>query len=308
VTTINGTTITGDGTTITGDGTTITGDGNLLLPNGVTITGDGVLITADGVSKESDNSALSSNHNEVSTAKSAESGNLPGPQKLTVCVIGVSGCADPGGLPASVVTLHRHRLDFLAPTVTVAPVASYTGYRKVPGGTDKNIGTTLSASQLYLVDTEELPNNQPFTYYVVANLNDGNVTGRSNDKTQIALNEPPKAAPAGTDVIANAYTMNPNTTLNVPATIGVLVNDKAGADSYPTALKAVPLANVTTLNGGKVTLLEDGSFSFTPKAKTSSDSFTYQVNNGKWANTVIPLNTTNSGSVTVTITITGPSK
>jgi hypothetical protein len=310
VTTINGTTITGDGTTITGDGTTITGDGNLLLPNGVTITGDGVLITADGVPKESDNSALSSNHNEVSTAKSAESGNLPGPQKLTVCIIGVGGCADPGGFPAAVVTLHRHRLDFLAPTVTVAPVASYTGYRKVPGGVDKPIGTTPNASQLYLVDTEELPQGQPFTYYVVANLNDGNVTGRSNDRLlPVARNDPPTVTailPALPDLRADTYTSNPNVTLTVSAALGVLANDKAGADSYPTALKAVKLTNVNTTKGGKVSLNEDGSFTYTPKKGTSgTDTFFYKANNGPWSgNTSIPLSV-DSGSVTVSIVLSG---
>jgi len=203
------------------------------------------------------------------------------------------------------VALHRHRLDFLAPTWTSAPIASYSGYRTGPDQKDKLIGTTPNASQLYLVDPEELPNGQSFIYYVVANLADGNVSGRSVDKTITALNDSPLA---GTDVVANTYAGNPNSTLTIAAP-GVLGNDKAGADSYPASLKAVPLANVTTQKGGKVTLNADGSFTYTPAPKSgASDSFTYQANNGPWSGKPSITLSNNSSTVTVTIQLTGPTK
>jgi hypothetical protein len=84
-----------------------------------------------------------------------------------------------------------------------------------------------NASQLFLVDPEELPNGESFIYYIVANLADGNVSGRSVDKTIAARNDPPLAG-TGNDVIANTYSGNPNSTLTVAAP-GVLGNDKAGA-------------------------------------------------------------------------------
>jgi hypothetical protein len=305
VTTTNGTTITGDGTTITGDGTTITGDGALLLPNGVTITGDGVVITADGAPTGTDQSALSSNHNETSTKVAAESGNLPGPQLPTVCKIGVGTCADPG-VPAGVVALHRHRLDFLAPTWTPAPISSYSAFRSGPDQNDKLVGTTPNASQLWIVDPEELPQGQSFIYYIVANLPGASASGRSVEVTQVAQNDPPIA---GTNVNPNTYAGSRTLPLTIGAP-GVLDNDTAGADSYPANLKAVPRVNAQTAQGGTVTLNENGSFTYTPGAKTTgnSDSFTYQANNGPWSGKpTIPLST-NSGTVTVTIQFGGPTK
>jgi leucine proline-enriched proteoglycan (leprecan) len=304
VTTVNGTTITGEGTTITGEGTTITGEGTLVLPNGTTITGEGVVITGEGVAT-TDQSALSSNHNETSTRGAAESGNLPGPRQPTVCVIGVGGCANPG-VPAGVVALHRHRLDFLAPTWTPAPISTYSAYRSGPDQNDKLIGSTPNASQLWIVDTEELPQGQSFVYYIVANLADANVSGRSVEVTQVAQNDPPIA---GTNVIANTYAGSRTAPLTIGAP-GVLGNDTAGADSHPANLKAVPPVTGQSAQGGTVTLNADGSFTYTPGLKTTgnSDSFKYRANNGPWSGKpTIPLSA-DSGEVTVTIQFSGPNK
>jgi hypothetical protein len=92
----------------------------------------------------------------------------------------------------------------------------------------------------------------------------------------------------------------------------VLGNDTAGADSYPTNLKAVPLLNAQTAKGGTVTLNRNGSFTYAHGPTSgNSDSFTYRANNGPWSGRPsIPLDgvDTHSGPVIVTIQLTRPTK
>jgi VCBS repeat-containing protein len=71
----------------------------------------------------------------------------------------------------------------------------------------------------------------------------------------------------------NAYTMTAGTTLNVAAT-GVLANDTDVDSAGLTAVLG------TTTAGGALTLNADGSFSYTPNAATTTDSFTYVANDG----------------------------
>jgi large repetitive protein len=87
--------------------------------------------------------------------------------------------------------------------------------------------------------------------------------------------------------VDDSYTMVQDTTLNEPAP-GVLGNDQGGN------LTATPQAAAPTAQGGTVTLLADGSFSYTPAAGfVGTDSFTYTANNG--------LGSAN-GTVTITVT------
>src|SRR6185312_6602849 len=87
--------------------------------------------------------------------------------------------------------------------------------------------------------------------------------------------------------VDDSYMMVQDTTLNVAAP-GVLGNDQGGN------LTATPLAAAPTAQGGTVTLLADGSFSYTPPAGfVGTDTLTYTANNG--------LGSAN-GTVTITVT------
>ena len=97
------------------------------------------------------------------------------------------------------------------------------------------------------------------------------------------------------------YTLAENTTLNVSASEGVLINDlDAEGDSLTVAeVQGLP-GNVgvatTTAQGGSVTLNANGSFDYTPKAGFDGiDTFTYVATDGS----------NNSNVATVTITVTG---
>ena len=82
-----------------------------------------------------------------------------------------------------------------------------------------------------------------------------------------------------------------NTRMVVAAASGVLVNDFDPDGTTPTA---VPLTNASTTNGGKVTLLADGSFTYDPPVGfTGTDTFTYQATDGS---------KTDNGTVSITLT------
>ncbi len=108
-------------------------------------------------------------------------------------------------------------------------------------------------------------------------------------------NVPPVAVADG----GAAYTLTQGDTLNVAAP-GVLGNDNDGGDG-PGPLLAVlvsPPANHDIANSGPFTLNADGSFTYVhDDSATTSDSFTYLVNDG----------VDNSSPVTVTITVNPPS-
>jgi FtsP/CotA-like multicopper oxidase with cupredoxin domain len=108
-------------------------------------------------------------------------------------------------------------------------------------------------------------------------------------------NVPPVAVADG----GAAYTLTQGDTLNVAAP-GVLGNDNDGGDG-PGPLLAVlvsPPANHDIANSGPFTLNADGSFTYVHDGSaTTSDSFTYLVNDG----------VDNSSPATVTITVNPPS-
>jgi VCBS repeat-containing protein len=88
--------------------------------------------------------------------------------------------------------------------------------------------------------------------------------------------------------VVDSYTLNEGATLTVDAANGVLSND---TDAENDALEAIL---VTSPANGIITLNADGSFTYTHNgSETTSDSFTYKVNDG----------TEDGSTVTVTFTI-----
>lgn len=86
---------------------------------------------------------------------------------------------------------------------------------------------------------------------------------------------------------ADSYDVSENTSLTVPAATGVLANDQD-------AVGTLTLAVVTQPTDGIVTLLNDGSFTYTPDTDfVGTDTFTYTINDG----------TTTSTAATVTLTV-----
>jgi len=119
-----------------------------------------------------------------------------------------------------------------------------------------------------------------FTYQANDGTADSNIAAVVITVNMVAGNTAPTA---GND----AYIINQDTTLNIPAP-GVLGND-TDADGDP-----MTAALVNNVANGTLTLNADGSFSYTPNGGyTGSDSFTYQANDG----------TANSNNATVNITI-----
>ena len=129
-----------------------------------------------------------------------------------------------------------------------------------------------------------LLNGQCYRWQLVVTDNVGNVSSTTTSG-EVLIGGPPTA-------VADAYTTNEDTTLNVPVTgspyNGVLFND-TDPDSDP--LTAILVTDVAT---GILSLAANGSFSYIPVANASGVvTFTYKANDG--AN--------DSNTVTVTITV-----
>jgi large repetitive protein len=93
--------------------------------------------------------------------------------------------------------------------------------------------------------------------------------------------------------VAEGYTVNEDSTLNVTLENGLLNND---TDVEPDTLHAV---KVTDVHHGVLALDPDGTFSYTPAVNFSgTDTFTYLANDGTESDT------SNGNVVTVTITVT----
>jgi ELWxxDGT repeat protein/VCBS repeat-containing protein len=119
-----------------------------------------------------------------------------------------------------------------------------------------------------------------FTYRV----NDGTTT--SDPVTVTITVNAVNDVPVG---VADAYTVNEDTTLTVNVGNGVLAND---TDAENNTLTASVVSNPTN---GTLTLNSNGSFSYVPNANFSgTDTFTYRANDG----------TGQSAVTTVTITVT----
>jgi len=138
-----------------------------------------------------------------------------------------------------------------------------------------------------------LSSDGSFTYTPNANFNGSDsFTYKANDGTTdsntatvtitvTAIND----LPVG---VIDTYSTDEDTPLVVDVASGVLAND---TDVDGDSLTAIKLTDPTN---GSLTILADGSFTYTPAAEFSgSDSFTYNANDG----------TSDSSSVTVSITI-----
>ena len=208
-------------------------------------------------------------------------GTTPANQ-LKACVLGVD-CA---GAP-----LHRIGLSWTGPnvgTVALYHVFRVTGTTVTINSQPVEIGTTAGTT---FIDTEELPNGQPFTYYLKADFADGTHSGSSTFATVTARDDAPVAN-------NDSYSVNQDTVLNVAAS-GVLGND-TDIDSPATSLHAVP---VTGPLHGTLALNANGSFTYTPNpGYAGADSFTYSANDGKWTNGSTPLSA-DSAPATVSITV-----
>jgi VCBS repeat-containing protein len=133
-----------------------------------------------------------------------------------------------------------------------------------------------------------------------------NGTSESSPATAtITISDPPPQA------AADAFSINQNTTLNVPAP-GVLANDilhQANIASYGASSGAEQTtigASTPTAAGGTVRLQADGSVEYTPAGGFSgSDGFTYILANGSGTSTAI-VTITVQASNAIDFTVTSP--
>jgi len=189
------------------------------------------------------------------------------PNEFTACVIGVDcvGLVSPN---------HRVRVSW-TPT-NVGGVGQYAVYRVqgdslLPGQPWTLVATVaaVSGQQAYaLVDTTQLLNGVPYTFFAVALYGDTIQSDPSNLVTVLGVNDPPVAR-------NDSYTTAEDTLL-IQATPGVLGNDSdSDTDSVLTA------ALVTSPAHGTLALSANGSFTYTPAANYHGpDSFTYKANDG----------------------------
>jgi VCBS repeat-containing protein len=200
------------------------------------------------------------------------------------------------GLAAN--TLHRHRLDWLAPTIGAPPaynayrVWDPTGEAEAPTPTSV-VDLVATTSATTLIDREELPNGKRFIYWV-RGLKDGQQGSLSNYAIVTAEN----TAPVAND--DTGYTLPKNSKATTFPT--VLAND-TDVDSARASLVAVLVARPRY---GTVALHPDGTFTYTPNPNfTGTDTFTYQANNGVFTRgaSTAPMSP-NSNTATVTITVT----
>ena len=227
-----------------------------------------------------------------------ESGGTP-PSQLEVCVLGGStgfACA-----PADDDPLHRHRLNWVAPTVGTVDAGGYQvlrvfGAALTPASVIDEVATGVAATTVD--DLEELPDLETFLYFVRASVA-GVLGGPSNLATVVAENNPPSVADG--DVVADSYSTDLDTELIVAAAEGVLANDSAGADSEPTSLRAVLDEGP---DHGALTFGPDGSFTYMPEPDfVGDDSFTYRADNGFWSGDPSILLSGPSDPVTVDIEV-----
>lgn len=208
----------------------------------------------------------------------------PPPIEFDACVVGQGDCTDmPGpedGEPNDV------RATFGA----VGDVTGYTLYRVagpallpgLPWVQVASVPAAVGQSIYSLIDTSNLTNGAPYTFFAVATYTNGTTSDPSTFTTITAVN-PLVARNDG------PYQMDEDSTLSVPAA-GVLANDDGSNedDSITAALVSGPA------NAAAFALNANGSFTFTPIPNFhGSVSFTYTAN----------LRGESSAPATVTITV-----
>ena len=95
--------------------------------------------------------------------------------------------------------------------------------------------------------------------------------GDASDLGSVELDAPPGRVPVSE---VDAYVIEPGQVLTIDSTTGVLVND--------TSQSGAPLAAMleTDVGNGKLSLNEDGSFTYAPDPESVTDSFTYRATDG----------------------------
>jgi VCBS repeat-containing protein len=217
--------------------------------------------------------------------------------------------------------LHRNEVSLKAPNVGAASkyvfyralgstvnssveqlcVAAITPVTPLRPSTPGNPVPNCNASTTF-VDTEELPYNQQFTYFVRAIFSDCNpaviATCQSGPSNLSTVDPTVNSAPVA--VADPTYTVVQNKALDVPAP-GVLGNDTD--EDSPASILKVAVITATPAHGTLV-LNPNGSFTYTPQnGYSGTDTFKYRVDDGKWRSTNISMSAL-SNEVTVTITVT----
>ena len=95
--------------------------------------------------------------------------------------------------------------------------------------------------------------------------------GDASDIGSVELDAPPSRAPVS-DI--DAYVIEPGQVLTIDSTSGVLVNDTSQSGAPLTALLAADVSS------GKLSLNEDGSFTYAPEPESVTDYFTYRASDG----------------------------
>lgn len=267
-------------------GTADAAEGTADMAEGTADAAEGTADAAEGTADAAEGTADAAEGAELDLQAFNDLGHAPA-NHFAACVIGTASCT------GTAAQLHRVKLSWDPPFG--GDVASYTVYRST-GTTIKlplvTVGTTTDGKTTTLVDSEELPNNVQFTYFVKVTFADGGSGVASNPATITAIDSPPVA-------VNDAYSVPKNTPL-VLSPRGVLKND-TDADSPGNPLTALL---VTGPLHGTLTLNADGSFTYTPvNGYAGADSFSYKATDGVWSrDATVPLSG-NSSVATVTMTV-----
>lgn len=158
----------------------------------------------------------------------------------------------------------------------------------IAGGVRPSNGTLLSFSNngsFTYVPNTGFTGVDSFTYQASDNVS---TSAPVTVTITVANNAPPVAQ-------ADAYDVNPNTTLTVPRTLGLLAND-----TDPNVSQPLSASVVTSPTKGVLSLNADGSFTYTPNAGASgTDTFTYRATDGS-------LNSTAGVTITINATSSPP--
>ncbi len=95
--------------------------------------------------------------------------------------------------------------------------------------------------------------------------------GGASDLGSVEINAPPSRAPVSE---VDGYVIEPGLVLTIDPTSGVLANDTSRSGAPLTALLAADVGN------GKLSLNEDGSFTYSPDPESGAESFSYRASDG----------------------------
>ena len=95
--------------------------------------------------------------------------------------------------------------------------------------------------------------------------------GDASDIGAVELDAPPSRAPVSE---VDAYVIEPGQVLTIDSTSGVLTNDTSQSGAPLTAILDADASN------GKLSLNEDGSFTYVPDPESVTDHFTYRASDG----------------------------